>query len=350
MLRGILAAFGFAVVSAAGVAVAQAPPLELPDASQAATVTQRIGLTDLTVTYHRPAVRGRKIWGGLVPLGDVWRAGANENTVLTISSPAKVGGVPVEAGRYGLHMIANAGEWTVILNRDADAWGSFFYDQARDAARFTVRPAETTPQEYLSYSFDDPEENRVTLTLRWEKVAVPIPIEVDTASVVTASLERQLRGLPGFYWQSYATAAAWCARHNTNLDRALVWADRAMGMTRNFATLRAKAAVLERKGQTEESKTLLAEALRMATEPEMNAYGYELLGAGEFDEAIAIFRENIKRHPESWNTYDSLGEALAAKGQTAEAIEQYQKALSMVDDEAQKKRINGILAKLTGRS
>ena len=238
-------------------------------------------------------------------------------------------------------------EWTVILNNESTAWGSFFYDQAKDAVRFTARPQPAEFQESLSYTFDAPSADGVTLMLRWEKVGLPIAIAVDTPAIVSDSLEQQLHGLPGFFWQGFAQAAAWSARNKANLDRAQTWADRAVSMNRNYQTLRAKALVLERKGDAATAAALRKEALTLATEADMNAQGYELLGAGKVDEAIAVFRKNVADHPASWNAYDSLAEGLAAKGDHAEAAVQYRKALSMVGDETNKKRIEGILAKLS---
>jgi tetratricopeptide (TPR) repeat protein len=164
---------------------------------------------------------------------------------------------------------------------------------------------------------------------------------------VSESLEQQLHGLPGFFWQGFAQAATWSARNKGNLERAETWADRAVSMNRNYQTLRAKALVLERKGDATTAATLRKEALALATEADMNAHGYELLGAGKVDEAIAVFRKNVADHPASWNTYDSLAEGLAAKGDHTEAAAQYRKALSMVGDETNKKRIQGILTKLS---
>ena len=330
------------------VAVAQGPPLALPQASQEATASQRIGLTNIAVKYHRPAVRHRTVWGDLVPYDQVWRAGANENTVLSLSTPFTIGGQQLPAGDYGLHMIPTKTDWTVILSRESTAWGSFFYDQANDAVRFTTRPQAGEFQEHLAYTFDSPGPASVTLTLHWDKLAVPIPIVIDTPAVVSDSLQQQLHNLPGFFWQSFAQAASWSARNNANLDRASAWADRAIAMNRNYQTRRAKALVLERKGEAPAAAALRDEAMKVATEADINAYGYELVGAGKVDEAIAIFRKNVADHPTSWNTYDSLGEALALKGQTAEAVTQYTKALQMVGDDTNKTRIRGILAKLSG--
>lgn len=346
MIRLVPAAL--VVLVASTPALAQAPRLTLPEASQAATVSQRIGLTDITVTYHRPAVRRRAIWGDVVPYGQVWRAGANENTVVSFSTPVAVGGQTLPAGAYGLHMIPESGSWTVIFSRDASAWGSFFYDQARDAARVTATPVESAHQEHLAYTFENPVPEGVVLTLRWEKLAVPIAIVVDTPAVVADSFERELRGLAGFFWQPHVQAARWTTQHGRDDHRALAWADKALTMNRNYQTLAAKARVLEKTGAVTEAAALRAEAVTVATEADINAYGYELLGAGRIDEAIGVFRKNAADHPTSWNTYDSLGEALAAKGDKAAAIEQYRKALDLVGDDVNRKRIQGVLATLAG--
>jgi hypothetical protein len=324
------------------------PQLTVPQPSPAASVSQRVGITDVTITYHRPAVNKREVWGKLVPYGEVWRAGANENTVVTFSTEVSVGGRTLPAGSYGLHMIPTANDWTVIFSKQARAWGSFFYDEKEDAARVTVTPAASGFQERLLYTLDDPTDRSVVATLHWEKLAVPIRIEINTPEVVAASLRTELRGLAGFSWQAFAQAASWCARNDVNLDEAQKWAERAVSMNENFQTLRARAAVAEKKGDAPLAKQLRDKSLTVATEADMNTYGYSLLGSGKVDEAIAVFRQNVEKYPASWNTYDSLGEGLAAAGKKAEAISNYQKARSMVPDETNQKRIDGILSGLTG--
>ncbi len=324
-------------------AAAQGPPLALPQPSPAATVTQQVGLTDVTISYHRPAVNKREVWGKLVPYDQVWRAGANENTTIAFSSDVTVGGQKIAAGSYGLHMIPTQKDWTVILSRESRAWGSFFYDQKDDAARFTVTPRPSDFVERLAYTFDEPSDTAVTATLHWEKMAIPIAIQVDTPAVVAASLRTQLRGLQGFFWQPFAQAASYCANHNVNLEEAATWAERAVKLNENFATLRAQALVAEKRGDAATAQQLRDKAMTLATEADMNNYGYQLLGSGKTQEAIAIFRKNVEKYPASWNAYDSLGEGLAAGGQKAEAITQYQKARSMVKDDTNQKRIDGIL-------
>ena len=149
--------------------------LGLPDRSQAAMVQQHLGVTDITIRYHRPLVDGRKIWGGLVPFGKVWRAGANFNTTFEVNDPITVEGKPLPKGTYGLHMIPTADSWTIIFSKAADSWGSYTYDQAEDALRVTVKPHPSEMQEALQYSFEDlkPESATVTMTLGQAGRAVP---------------------------------------------------------------------------------------------------------------------------------------------------------------------------------
>ena len=325
---------------------AQAPALILPEASPRAMVGQTVGLTDMKVTYHRPAMKGRRVWGGLVPYGAVWRAGANENTVVAFSTPVRVGGTSLPAGSYGLHMLPRANEWTVIFSSQSHGWGSYGYNPREDLIRMKVTPVAAEPTERLAYTFDDPTDQAVTLSLRWERLRVPIPLEVDTRQVVVASLRDQVRGLGQFYPETWSAAAGWCASHDTNLDEALVWADRSLAMKETFVGLRTKAALLEKKGDSKTAEALRAKALTIATEGEVNQAGYGLLGQGKMDEAIALFQKNAKDHPASWNAYDSLAEAYALKGDKARAIVNYRRAFEMVKAEDQRTRIQGELAKL----
>jgi tetratricopeptide (TPR) repeat protein len=201
-------------------------------------------------------------------------------------------------------------------------------------------------EERLEYSFENPTDDSVDLVLHWEKLAVTIPIKIDLNATVTASLQKQLRGLGRFGWQAWNQAAQWELQHNGDMGQALKWADTSITTQKTFANMRTKAAILEKQGDTAQAEALRADALKIANENDINLYGYALLGQKKTDEAIAIFRKNVKDHPDSWNTYDSLAEALAAKGDKKAAIESYNKALSMVSDPVQKKRINDALAKL----
>jgi TolA-binding protein len=331
----------------AGAAVAQLPPLTLPQASPAATVTQQVGLTDIQIDYHRPAVAKRKVWGDLVPYGQVWRAGANENTSIELSTPATIGGKTLPAGTYGVHMLPTEKDWSVMLSSASTAWGSFSYDEKEDVVRFTVTPKATADsEERLEYRFENPTENSVDVVMQWEKIQVSFPITVDTKAVVMASLQKQLRGLPRFGWQAWNQAANWALQNDVDLPQALKWADQSVQTQATFQNLRTKAGILEKQGNSKEAEALRAQAMKIATEADINAYGYSLIGQKKVDEAIAVFRKNVKDYPNSWNTYDSLGEALALKGDTKAAVESYNKAMSMTTDPVQKKRIQDILSRM----
>ena len=325
--------------------IAQSPPLVLPRESPAAVVSQTVGLADFQVSYSRPAVNGRKVWGELVPFDEVWRAGANENTVLAVTAPFTVGGTKLPAGRYGLHMIPTATTWTVIVNRQANAWGSFRYNPAEDAVRFTVTPKPADVTERLQYTFDDLRDDGVTLTLRWEKLAVPIALAFEPDRVVLDSLTTQLRGIPQFFPDGWGNAATWAVQHG-HLAEASAWADSAIKIQPRYDALSVKATVLARQGDAAGADSLRRRALAIANEQQLNAAGYQLLGAKKVDEAIALFQRNAKAHPDSWNVWDSLAEAYAIKGDKKLAVANYRKAAAMTGDEIQKDRIAKAIAAL----
>ncbi len=324
------------------------PQLTTPRPSQRAAASQTIGVTDIDISYHRPGVKGRAIWGSLVPYDQVWRAGANENTTISFSGPVKIEGGELAAGTYGLHMIPSRDSWTIIFSNVSWAWGSFSYDENEDALRVTVIPEEAPFQERLSYRFDDPEDQSVVVALYWEKLRVPFRINVDVPAAVVASMRKELRGLPRFFWQGWSQAANYCLQNNVNLAEAMEWIDRSIDLNENFTNLRIKAELLKRAGQDSEGESLQKRAMTLATEAEMNTYGYQLMNGGKVNEAIAVFKKNVKDHPDSWNVYDSLGEALAKSGDKKQAITNYARALKMVKDENQKVRIQNILNQLKG--
>ena len=155
-----------------------------PRLSPNASVTQMVGITEITLHYSRPGVKGRKIWGELVPYGEVWRTGANENTTIRFSTPVKIGGKELPAGLYGLQTIPTADEWTVIFSKDADQWGAFSYKPENDALRIQAKPEAADFQERMGFEFDDLTDNSAKVVLRWEKLAVPFTVEVDTPKLV----------------------------------------------------------------------------------------------------------------------------------------------------------------------
>ena len=215
----------------------QSAVLDLPRDSQHARIIQRVGITDITINYHRPLVKGRKVWGGLVPYGQVWRAGANENTTIEFSDPVTVEGKTLAKGIYGLHMLPTENEWTIIFSKTATAWGSFTYKEAEDALRVTVKPHAADSEEAFAYEVNDVTPTSAVIALRWEKLAVPFKVEVSTHEIVAQSLHTQLRGLAQYTWDGWDDAATYFLTNKYNLEEALQYEDRSIGVEERYDNL-----------------------------------------------------------------------------------------------------------------
>jgi tetratricopeptide (TPR) repeat protein len=326
--------------------------LTLPRGSQYASVTQRIGLTDISITYHRPGVKEREIWGGLVPYEQVWRAGANENTTISFTHDVMVEGKKLSAGTYGLHMVPTGGDWTIVFSKNYTSWGSFSYTESEDAARVTVTPRSGEHWEWLEYGFEDVTKNSAEAQLRWEKLVVPFKVEVDADAVVLQNIRNELRNLQGFFWQGWNQAANYCMQNNMNHDEAIQWADRSIGFNKNVANMSTKSRLLLQKENTAEAEKMMQETVDFAKqtgqENDINMAGYLYLQTDHVKEAIDVFKYNVEKYPESWNVYDSLGEGYAANNQNDLAIENYRMAHSKAP-ENQKGRIEGILKQLENK-
>ncbi|MGQ0552427.1 MAG: DUF2911 domain-containing protein [Planctomycetota bacterium] len=345
----LILAGGLMLGALASPSAAQAP-LPTPWSSPRASVSQTIGISNVTLDYSRPGVKGRAVWGGQVPWDEVWRAGANENTTFTLSHDATIEGQPLAAGTYGVHMIPRAESVTVIFSRNATSWGSYRYDPAEDALRVEVKPVTAPHQEWLAFEFEELTSNSALCRLRWEARAVPFRIGFDTHSIVLANArDAYLRDRNGFSWQAWSNAARYCLQNNVNLAEALSWAERSVSMNENFTNRTLQAALLEKLGRGAEAATAREQAWPLATESELNTHGYQMLQAGQVDAALAAFERNTEQHPQSWNTWDSLAETLALKGDTTRARKLYTKALALGPDAENRARIEGVLAKLAGR-
>jgi tetratricopeptide (TPR) repeat protein len=309
--------------------------------SPAATVSQSIGISTVTVNYSRPSVKGREIWGKLVPYGwnvqnfgngnsAPWRAGANENTTIKFSHDAKVDGKNVPAGEYGLFFTVNAdntGE--VILSKDNRSWGSFFYEPKQDLFRSKVQLRDNAFTEMLTYDFINNTKNSSELVLNWEKKQIPLKIEFDVDGIVMANATEELKGPTGFNWQGFVSAANYALANKTNLDQAIKWIDQAIAQNNSFTTVSTKSNILRAMGKTEEADKTMNDAIALSTEVELNLYGYQLLNNKQTDKAIEMLVLNTKRFPKSANCFDSLGEAYATKGDKKSAIANFKKSLSM---------------------
>jgi hypothetical protein len=324
--------------------------LNLPDVSQAGEVKQRIALTDITVKYHRPLVNGRKIWGGLVPYGKVWRAGANENTTIEFSDPVSVEGQPLDKGIYGLHMIPNPDSWTVIFSKTNTAWGSYSYKQDEDALRVNVKPKPLAEQkEALEFEFEDLKPDSTAVTLKWEKLGVPFTVSIKDADQTLQNIRAQLKGRGQFTWQALDEGAQFCLTRKINLDEALRWADASIQNEERFDNLSTKADILKALDRPDEAKTTWNHALEIAKAPQLYSYGRQLQNQKKGAEAMEIFKEVAKRFPQG--VYASLAQARikSAAGDFAGAANDAKQAQAAAPTDAQKQSIQALITRLDAK-
>lgn len=351
---------------------APAQPNYLPASgdNQRASVTQQVGPVTVTISYASPRVtlkgndRRGKIWGKLVPYGLTeldfndckscpWRAGANENTVFTVSDEVKVQGKSLPAGSYGLFAITGPDEWTFVFSKNASSWGSYWYDPKEEALRVTAKAAKSEYHEWLTYDFVEREPAKATVALKWEEVQVPFSIAVDDAPARwVAKLRGELRGYTGFYWENWQRAADYCLHSKINLPEALTWAERGAGP--NFggdsqvialATL-ARAQEANGKGADAAKTWDKAIALPGATAIQIHQVGRSLLAEGKNEQALRIFQTNAKRFPDQWPVHVGLMRAYAATGDAKKSLEEARLALKQAPDEGNKKNLQGVLEKL----
>jgi len=350
MFRRALRGFLFCLLMAAmpGVSPAQSFVLDLPLQSQRAQISQRIGITDITISYHRPLVNDRKIWNDLVPYGKVWRAGANINTTITFSDPVQIEGKPLDKGTYGLHMIPNADEWTIIFSKNSTSWGSFTYDEKEDALRVNVKPRPADMHNALTYDFDQLQKDSALVELEWEKIAVPFKVAVDVHNVVQASLKKQLRNLSQYTWMSWDDAANYMLTEKIGLDDALKYADKSIENEDRYDNQMTKSKVLAALNRKDDAAIAQKKALELASPLQMHLFARQLQGEKRNEEAFAIFRENAKKHPDQWFVHSGLARMYCAQGKFDDAAKEMKLALAGAP-ENQKSYVDGLVKKLESK-
>ena len=327
------------------VCAAQSTQLDLPLQSQAAQVTQTIGITNITIKYHRPLVNGRKIWGDLVPYGQVWRAGANLNTTITFANDVMIEGKPLPAGTYGLHMIPNQDQWTVIFSKMSTAWGSFSYKESEDALRVDVKPQAAEFHNALAYDFDQLKPDSAVVVMSWDKLAVPFNVSVDVNKVVEASLHNQLRGLSQYTWDGWDDAATYLVDNKVDLDEALKYEDNSIGNEDRFENEMTKSRILEAMGKTTEATAAKDKALSLGTAPQLYGYGRQLQREGKQKEAFAVFKQAAQKDPNNWLSHAGLARIACGEGNYPQATKEMQLALAGAPDPA-KSGVEGLIKKL----
>jgi hypothetical protein len=332
----------------ASLALAQSIILDLPRPSQHAVLTQRIGITDITLNYHRPLVNGRKIWGSLVPYGQFWRAGANENTTIEFTDPVTIEGKPLTKGTYGLHMLPGENEWTIIFSKNSTSWGSFTYNEAEDTLRVTVKPQPTEFHEALTYDFDDPKPDSAVLTLRWEKLAVPVKVGVNTNEIVQESLHKQLRGLAQYTWFGWDDAATYLVDNKLNLDEALKYEESSLQNEERFDNLLTKSRILDAMGRKDESTAARKQALAKANALQMHFYARQLQAQGKQAEALQVFQDNARKNPDQWIVHVGLSRMYSAQGDFPKATRELSTAIAAAPD-SQKQPLQGLAKRLEAK-
>ncbi len=332
-----------------------------------AMVGERIGITDVTIHYDRPGVKGRegKIWGTLIPTGynylnfgnskeAPWRAGANENTTIEFSTDVMINGQKLPAGKYGFFIAYDPNESTLIFSKNSVSWGSFFYDKNEDALRVPAKPVLVNEsKEWLEYSFTNEKQNSAEVDLNWEKLKIPFTVEVDLIATQLASFRNELRTDKGFSWVSWTQAAQWSLEHDVNLEQALEWSDSAtsqmFGGNKSFTSWRIKEQILLKLGRTTEAEATMKKAIYAADESELNQYGRELLQTKKIKEAYDVFKMNYDAHPNHVRAIMGMARVNSAMGKYDEALNFVNSALKIASDDSDKKTLQDMAEKLKNK-
>jgi len=333
--------------------------ISLPDGdNKRASVSEQIGLVDVTIRYSRPAVKKRDghIWGELVPPGFVdqgfgpsksapWRAGANEGTSIDFSGDVTINGQPLAAGKYGFFIAYGADECTLIFSKNSTAWGSFFYKPEEDVLRVKVKPVPADKSvERLKYEFADQTPASAVIQLQWEKLVIPFKVETDVVKNQIAFFRKELPTEKGFNWESWDQAASYCVQNKTNLDEALMWADsatnRIFGGNAVFQPWATKAAVQNALGRNADAAETMKKALALGNEDDLFRYGRSLAAEKKGKEAFDVFKLNYDRHPNEYTTNLGMGKGYSAMGDYKKALTYIQKAQAQAPNQASKNNMD----------
>jgi len=356
-MKKITAAF-ILLLAIATTATAQ---MDLPPSggNTRATITEEVGITSITIKYSRPDVNGRegKIWGTLVTYGFTsqnlntnksdmpWRAGANETTMITFEHDVKVEGKDIKAGTYGLYMAVWAEKATIIFSKQADAWGSFFYEEKNDVLRVDVKPVALDKSvEWLKYEFIEQREKYCVIALQWEKLSIPFRVDVDVDNIVLARMREQVTGQRGFTPLLLTAAANYFINKKINLEEALAWSQRAASF-KSFSTLNTLGTAYTQLNKLKEADSTMNEALVFANVGQYLNYGRNLIAAKRLDRALEVFNASQKKNGDVFQVNAGFMSYYSAKGDFKKALDYANKALAQAP-ESQKAAVNAMIAKL----
>jgi hypothetical protein len=261
------------VAAALTLSTAANAQLKTPQPSPTATIQQTVGLTDVEVIYSRPGIKGRTIFGELVPYGEIWRTGANASTKIKISDNAKIGGQEVPAGQYAIYSIPGATEWTVIIYKGLENWGAAGYDKTQDVARITVKPTKLTEKyETFTIDFSDFETAGANLNLMWENTKISLPISTPTDEQVEKQIAELMQGPNA---NSYFGAARFYLEKEKELPKAEMWINKAVELRPDaFWMIHVQAKIYAKQGKKKEALAAAEKSLKMAKENKDGDFGY----------------------------------------------------------------------------
>ncbi|HMW34751.1 MAG TPA: DUF2911 domain-containing protein [bacterium] len=318
--------------------------------SKKASVSELIGLTNVTVEYYRPAVNGRegKIWGNIVHYGFAdlgfgttkaapWRAGANDNTTIEFTTPVFIEGKPLPAGKYGFFIAMSETKATLIFSKYNTAWGSFYYDPKDDALRVDVPVIKTAESvERLKYEFSDQTDDSAVLSLLWEKVKIPFKVSIDAKKEQIEVFRKAFNSAKFYvYWQNMHAAANYCLVNNINLEEGMGWSERSINDffgEANFSTLSTYAGFLEKFNRKKEADSVMQKAFPLGTALQIYSYARSLTKMKENQKAYEVFKIGYDKYPNDPNIILGMARGNAAIGNINEALNFCEKALTLFAD------------------
>ena len=239
--------------------------LRLPRPSPNSTLTQTVGLTDIIIKYSRPGVKGRQIWGALVPYDQVWRTGANEATTINFSDDVDINGQKLGKGTYALFTIPGRDSWQIVFNSQAEQWGAFTHDKAKDVLTVTAKPEKAEFREWMEFEIPEMTTDTAKVVLRWENLAVPFTVDTMSTEHALAGAKKAIAGIDNTRWQLPLNAADF-AFQNGHMEEARMWLGQALAVKENARTLWLKARLENKEGKKAEAKKDVDAALAKATD------------------------------------------------------------------------------------
>ena len=322
---------------------AQFHTLKIPKASQNVIETQTLGVTDITITYGSPALRGRNVWENIdiIPQEGnpiAWRAGANLATTISFSTDVMIEGKSLKAGEYGFHIIPKKDNYTLLFVQPAQQWGSYYLDVDKDAVlKVNVNSESCAKSEQLDYEFLNRTENSLVVGLEWDEKRIPFKVEVDLNKTVIESFRSELRGINTYHWQAWNDAALWCLNHNTNLEEALKWANRSINGgyngfagNENSANTITKLRLLKKLGKTTDFDNTIKKASEARfNNHDINEFNIAMLRFGKHKSAYDYSTKYFKMFPNQWSLLLNRSIAAYFLGKQKQAVKDVEKVITL---------------------